>query len=252
LGEEQQQAGNGRKEKTMKLEEINNRTKDAINHLIEALEAGHSEVLTQYLSAMARFHNYSFGNVMLIARQKPDATYVAGFRTWNSLGRFVRRGEKGILILAPMIGRKKGDAAPEVNDDAKDSQAQLYGFRAVYVFDISQTEGKELPTLTEVHGDVSGYRERLVKFVEAQGVALNYSDEIAPAKGLSQGGKITLLAGMEPAEEFSTLVHEIAHEMVHRRRPQNHDHEGNSRDRSRGRGIRCLPIHRDSDWNYFR
>ena len=94
-------------------------------------------------------------------------------------------------------------------------EPQLVGFRAVYVFDISQTEGKELPTLTEVQGDVSGYRERLVKFVEARGVTLNYSERIAPAKGLSFGGKITLLSGMQPAEEFSTLVHEIAHEMLH-------------------------------------
>jgi hypothetical protein len=200
----------------MKLEEINNRTTDAVNHLVEALESGQSEVLTQYLSAMARFHNYSFGNVMLIARQKPDATNVAGLRTWNSLGRFVKRGEKGILILAPMIGRKKADSAAEATDDAKQSQAQLYGFRAVYVFDISQTEGKDLPTLTAVLGDVSGYRERLVKFVESQGITLNYSDKIAPAKGLSHGGKITLLSGMQPTEEFSTLAHEIAHEMLHR------------------------------------
>jgi hypothetical protein len=72
-----------------------------------------------------------------------------------------------------------------------------------------------LPTLTEVQGDVSGYRERLVKFVEAPGVNLSYSERIAPAKGLSFGGKITLLSGMQPAEEFSTLVHEIAHEMLH-------------------------------------
>jgi len=200
----------------MKLEEINNRTTDAVNHLVEALESGQSEVLTQYLSAMARFHNYSFGNVMLIARQKPQATNVAGIRTWNSLGRFVKRGEKGILILAPMIGRKKADSAAEATEDAKQSQAQLYGFRAVYVFDISQTEGKDFPTLTEVQGDVSGYRERLVKFVESQGIALNYSDKIAPAKGLSHGGKITLLSGMQSAEEFSTLAHEIAHEMLHR------------------------------------
>ncbi len=200
----------------MKLEEINNRTKDAVNHLVEALESGQSEVLTRYLSAMARFHNYSFGNIMLIARQKPDATNVAGLRTWNSLGRFVKRGEKGILILAPMIGRKKADSATEATEDAKQAQAQLYGFRAVYVFDINQTEGKELPTLTEVQGDVSGYRERLVKFVESQGITLNYSDKIAPAKGLSHGGKITLLSGMQPAEEFSTLAHEIAHEMLHR------------------------------------
>ena len=93
----------------MKLEEIKNKTNEAVNHLVAALEAGHSEVLTQYLNAMARFHNYSFGNVMLIARQKPQASHVAGIRTWNSLGRFVKKGEKGILILAPMIGRKKAD-----------------------------------------------------------------------------------------------------------------------------------------------
>ena len=81
---------------------------------------------------------------------------------------------------------------------------------------MSQTEGKELPTLTEVQGDVSGYRERLFEFVESQGVELSYSERIAPAKGLSHGGKITLLSGMQPAEEFSTLVHEIGHEMLHR------------------------------------
>jgi hypothetical protein len=150
------------------------------------------------------------------ALQKPDATNVAGLRTWNSLGRFVKRGEKGILILAPMIGQKKADSAAEPTDDPKQPQSQLYGFRAVYVFDINQTEGKDLPTLTEVQGDVSGYRERLVKLVESQGIALNYSDKIAPAKGLSHGGKITLLSGMQPAEEFSTLAHEIAHEMLHR------------------------------------
>ena len=72
---------------------------------------------------------------MLIARQKPDATNVAGLRTWNSLGRFVKRGEKGILILAPMIGHKKADSVTEAAEDARQSQAQLHGFRAVYVFD---------------------------------------------------------------------------------------------------------------------
>ena len=67
-----------------------------------------------------------------------------------------------------------------------------------------------------MHGDVGGYRERLFEFVQSQGVELNYSERIAPAKGLSHGGKITLFSGMKPAEEFSTLVHEIAHEMLHR------------------------------------
>src|ERR1700685_1470968 len=84
----------------MKLEEVNTRTKEAVDFLVAALESGHSEVLTAYLGRMAKFHTYSFGNVMLIARQKPDATNVAGLRTWNSLGRFVKRGEKGIFILA--------------------------------------------------------------------------------------------------------------------------------------------------------
>ena len=201
----------------MKLEEIKTKTKEAVDHLVASLEAGHSEVLTQYLGAMAKFHTYSFGNIMLIARQKPSASHIAGVRTWNALGRFVRRGEKGILILAPLAGRKRKTVEEiTVGGEEKDSQPQLYGFRAVYVFDISQTEGEDLPQLAEVKGDVSGYREQLVKFVEGKSIELLYSDKIGPAKGLSQGGKITLLSGMKPAEEFSTLVHEVAHEMLHR------------------------------------
>ena len=92
-------------------------------------------MLTQYLGAMAKFHNYSFGNIMLIARQKPDATSVAGLRTWNSLGRFVRRGEKGIFILAPLVGKKDRQKEMVVNTDAKETVTQLLGFRGVYVFD---------------------------------------------------------------------------------------------------------------------
>jgi len=83
----------------MKLEDIKNKTKDAVDYLVQSLESGRSEVLTQYLDAAARFHTYSFGNVMLIARQKPDATNLAGMRTWNSLGRFVKRGKKEFLFL---------------------------------------------------------------------------------------------------------------------------------------------------------
>jgi antirestriction protein ArdC len=207
------------KGKNVKLEEVNNKTKEAVDYLVQSLESGQSAVLTQYLGAMAKFRNYSFGNIMLIARQKPDATHVAGYRTWTTLGRFVRRGEKGIFILAPMVGKRRTQdvATDEPSDDATtEDRRTLYGFRGVYVFDITQTEGKELPTLTEVQGEVSGYRERLVRFVEGQGVTLNYSESIAPAKGLSYGGKITLLSGMQSAEEFSTLTHEIAHEMLHR------------------------------------
>src|SRR5271165_7084980 len=119
----------------MKLEEVNKRTKEAVDFLVTALESGQSAVLTQYLGAMAKFRNYSFGNVMLIARQKPDATHVSGYRTWTTLGRFVRRGEKGIFILAPMVGNKRNkEDSAEQTTDAKDTQRTLYGFRGVYVF----------------------------------------------------------------------------------------------------------------------
>ena len=87
---------------------------------------------------IVRLVTLSFGNIMLIARQKPDATNVAGLRTWNSLGRFVKRGEKGIFILAPMVGRRsaKDVATDEPSDDATtEGQRTLYGFRAVYIFE---------------------------------------------------------------------------------------------------------------------
>ena len=87
-----------------------------VDLLIQQLEAGHSEALTAYLTAMGRFHNYSLGNILEIARQKPDATRVAGMYAWNQLGRRVKKGEKGIRILAPMIGtRKKKDTEKSPN-----------------------------------------------------------------------------------------------------------------------------------------
>src|SRR5258708_37442023 len=119
----------------MKLEDLKNKTKDAVDYLVQSLESGRSEVLTQYLGAMARFHTYSFGNVMLIARQKPDATNVAGIRTWNSLGRFVKRGQKGILILAPMVGYRRSrqdEVATDMDNgnaaDERKPEQQLIGF----------------------------------------------------------------------------------------------------------------------------
>src|SRR5579863_5399355 len=88
-----------------------------VQALIEQLEQGHSEALTAYLIAMGRFHNYSFGNILEIARQKPDASRVAGLYAWNQLGRKVKKGEHGIRILAPLIGarRKKDEQAGNEN-----------------------------------------------------------------------------------------------------------------------------------------
>ena len=185
--------------------------------LIEQLEAGHSEGLTAYLTAMGRFHNYSFGNILEIARQKPDATRVAGLYAWNQLGRKVMKGQKGIRILAPMIGTRKKKDTEANKDITRQNQPVLVGFRAVYVFDVSQTEGAELPAFTErTRGEVGEFRERLIDFTIAQGIQLEFKDSIAPALGMSYGGRIAILPGQEPAEEFSTLVHELAHEMLHK------------------------------------
>jgi len=187
--------------------------------LIEQLQAGHSEGLTAYLAAMGKFHNYSLRNILEIARQKPDATRVAGLYAWNQLGRKVMKGQKGIRILAPMIGfrRKKDDEAKQGSDPAVINAPMLVGFRPVYVFDVSQTEGAELPDLKErVKGEAGAYRERLIDFTIAQGITLEFKESIAPALGMSYGGKIAIFPGQEPAEEFSTLVHELAHEMLHK------------------------------------
>ncbi len=192
--------------------------KQAVDYLIQQLEAGKSETLTAYLNAMARFHSYSFGNILQIARQRPTATRVAGIRAWNELGRFVRKGERGIQILAPMIGyrRNRKDAADEQQRESK-PQPMLIGFRPVYVFDIAQTEGADLPEFEHsITGEVGGRRDRLVDFLNQQNIALEFNEKIAPALGVSYGGKIALLPGQSKAEEFITLVHETAHELLHK------------------------------------
>jgi antirestriction protein ArdC len=194
--------------------------KQAVDYLLQQLEAGKSETLTAYLGAMARFHSYSFGNILQIAIQRPTATRVAGIRAWNELGRFVRKGEKGIQILAPMIGfRRRKDAAEQeqnTNQDAKPAP-MLIGFRAVYVFDIGQTEGSDLPEFEHnISGEVGEHRDRMIAFLAAQNIKLEFNEKIAPALGVSYGGKIVLLPGQSKAEEFTTLVHEAAHELLHK------------------------------------
>jgi antirestriction protein ArdC len=196
----------------MNSENIKQVTNRAIEQLIAALNEGRSDTLAQYLAAIGRFHRYSLRNVMLIASQKPTATRVAGFHAWHRLGRFVKKGEKGILILAPIVRRK--NESEEQNETVESSTD--VSFRAAYVFDIGQTDGQKFPTIGSVNGDPRAYRERLANFVAEQGIALEYSEDIAPARGTSAGGKITLLPGQSPAEDFATLAHELAHEMMHR------------------------------------
>jgi hypothetical protein len=146
----------------------------------------------------------------------PTATRVAGFWTWKNLGRSVKAGQKGIRILAPIIGvRRKKDEEAE-KDITKQNTRVVLGFRNAYVFDVSQTDGVDLPELHEVTGDPGENIDRLAAFLKAQGIQLVYNEKIAPALGMSYGGRIAILPGQSKAEEFSTLVHETAHELLHK------------------------------------
>jgi len=182
----------------------------ALAQLAQALEQGKSEELTRYLAMLARFHTYSFGNVMLILAQRPDATHVAGFHTWRQMGRFVKKGEKGIAIIAPMVLRAKEDTPDE--QDAK----PILRFRAVHVFDVAQTDGEPLPKPQRVDGDPSLHLDRLRALIAERGIALDQDDLPMGALGVSRGGRMSIRPGLAPAQEFSVMVHELAHELLHR------------------------------------
>lgn len=196
----------------MKNETIKKLTNQAAEELFKALEAGKSEALTKYLAAMARFRAYSLLNALLILRAFPNATRVAGYKTWQSFGRHVKQGEKGIMILAPMF-RKKDDNG--TSTETKNKETNLAGFRAVYVWDESQTAGKPLPEIATVAGEPGVYLARLEEFARKRGLTLIYSDRIAPARGMAENGQITLLPGMSDSETFATLAHELAHSELH-------------------------------------
>jgi antirestriction protein ArdC len=202
----------------MKSEEAIKQTEQGIDELIKALEQGKSETLLHFLDFQARFHEYSFRNCLLIAIQKPEATYVAGFQRWKDLGRFVKKGEKGITILAPIVRRRKTEEDSSTTDgnDEAEPQRAVCGFRAVHVFDVTQTEGDELPEFSRIVGDPGDKLVMLAGLVKERGIELCYAESLGGADGRSEGGKITIREGLDAAEEFSVMVHELAHELLHR------------------------------------
>jgi antirestriction protein ArdC len=177
----------------------------SLQRLSEALAAGRSETLTEYLRAMARFHAYSWFNVMLIFMQRPSATRVAGYKTWKKVGRWVRRGEKGIVILAPML--KKDD----------EGDTNVFGFKPVRVYDFAQTDGRKMPEFDSVHGDPAHFYSSLVKLAWDQSIEVEYADDLDGADGVSMGGKVQILESLRPADRFSVLAHELAHELMHKK-----------------------------------
>ncbi|MFZ2874271.1 MAG: ArdC family protein [Phycisphaerales bacterium] len=200
----------------MKAEDARKMTDDALARLATALEQGRSESLTQYLAVMARFHRYSFGNILLILSQRPEATRVAGFNAWLNLKRFVRKGERGIAIFAPMRLRVRDDDRREPSPSNDEAARAVLRFRVVHVFDIAQTDGEPLPEPARVQGDASVYTLRLQAYVAACGITLDRADVPFGADGVSTGGRIAVRPDLSPAEEFAVIVHELAHELQHR------------------------------------
>ena len=183
---------------------------DALSELESDLAAGQSATLSKFLATLATFHNYSFSNVMLICLQRPDATQVAGFNAWKKLGRYVKKGEKGIGIIAPMVFGKAPDAAE--GDDSPRIR-----FKVVRVFDLSQTDGEPLPGFAAIGGDPGEHLALLRDIVKRRNITLDYAEITGGAHGVSRGGSITIRPDLSPAEGFSVLVHELAHELLHRK-----------------------------------
>jgi len=184
---------------------------DALERLARQLDAGMSHELKRYLAAMARFHRYSAGNLLLILSQQPDASRVAGYQTWKRLNRQVKRGEKGILILAPIVRRERDHKNGPANQD----EDTVVAFKTTYVFDVEQTDGKELPEPNRVKGDPEEYLDRLEDFIQEHNIDVEYTEQLRGVDGVSSGGQVTILASLSPAEQFSTLVHELSHELLH-------------------------------------
>src|SRR3989442_4146399 len=179
--------------------------------LVAALEAGRSDALVRYLETASRFHTYSFRNQCLIAARYPTDTSVAGYQAWGRLGRWVRRGETGIVILAPITRRGTEVAADD--DATKDAdRTRVHGFRSAYVFDVSETDGDPLPTLAhDATGDPGIHLAALEQTITDAGVVITRLADLGGAHGYSQPGIITILESLTPAYSAAVLVHELEH-----------------------------------------
>jgi antirestriction protein ArdC len=181
--------------------------------LAEGVESlGDSDAWRAHLELQGRFHRYSFNNTVLIGSQCPDATRIAGFAAWKKLGRSVVRGERAIWILAPITGRRN-------RTDEGEERRPIIGFRPVAVFDVSQTEGDELPEVCRVleGDDPDGCFESLILRAARAG----YSVELAELPGGANGDctfsrrRIRVESRNRPAQRVKTLAHELAHALLH-------------------------------------
>ena len=209
-----------------KLKEITDRLEQGITELFD------SERYKEYLRVMSKFHNYSFNNTLLIAMQKPDASLIAGFSAWkNNFGRNVMKGQKGIKILAPSpfkIKKEMEKIDPQtqkviIGKDGKpvteEKEITIPAFKVVSVFDVSQTEGKEIPDIAVnmLTGDVEHYKEVFAALEKTSPVPVGFEKIEGGAHGYYhlEDKRIALDEGMSELQTLKTLIHEIAHAKLH-------------------------------------
>ena len=211
---------------TEKIKEITDRLEQGIQDLFD------SDRFKEYLRVMSKFHDYSFNNTLLIAMQKPDATFVAGYTSWKKdYGRQVVSHAKSIKVLAPSPYKVKREVdkidpttqKPVIGKDGKpvkeETEITVPAFKVVSVFDVSQTEGKELPTIgvDELTGDVEQYADFFKAATQASPAPVGFEKIGSGAKGYySQTEKrIAINEGMSELQNLKTLIHEIAHAKLH-------------------------------------
>ena len=209
-----------------RVKEISGQLEEGLKNLFQ------SEQYTTWLNTMAKFHTYSVNNLILIALQKPDATLVAGYNTWkNQHGRIVNKGEKAIHILAPTPYKQKVDVDridPYTQEIVKDENGNPMkdtveitrpAYKIVNVFDISQTEGKELPKLgvDELSGDVEQYDIFIEALKRSCPVPVSFEPVEGGAKGYyhTEEKRIVIKDGMSQVQTIKTMIHEMTHQKLH-------------------------------------
>jgi antirestriction protein ArdC len=192
-------------------------TEDVLDQLREGIATlTSSERWTRWLEAQSRFHHYSFGNTLLILLQRPDATRVAGYRAWLQLRRQVRKGEKGIAIIAPIANRIRVE---DENGEERVLAGSAHAFRVAHVFDIAQTDGDDLPTVSDrLSGDdPDEIYSQLVAVAHSLGFTVeeDYLDGGVNGDCSHSKKAIRVEVRNEPAQQVKTLAHELSHAILH-------------------------------------
>jgi len=199
----------------MKPTELNETIRKTVEILANETDAARqSELFRDFLRIAGMFHNYSWGNQLMIWSRRPTATRVAGFRTWQKMNRFVKAGEKGIPIFAPMIFKDK--RAADADGLVTEEKARLW-FKVVYVFDLAQTDGQALPDLPQTYaGDPGALESSLLTLAAARGIAVEFGST-GDANGYAEnGGKhVVVSSTLNAAGRASVLIHELSHCLLH-------------------------------------